>query len=58
MDPKYGCDHTNEWPAFRAHHIFWADAAHHVKTMTCSNVLLASRYFLHFTQGAICFKGE
>ncbi|XP_078357969.1 uncharacterized protein LOC144642774 isoform X1 [Oculina patagonica] len=42
MDPKYGGDSSNEWPAFRATHMFWTDAAHHIKTITCSNILLTN----------------
>lgn len=58
MDPKYGGDRSNGWPAFRSNHMFWTDAAHHIQTITCSSVLLTSMYLLYVTPGSSCSKEE
>ena len=42
-DPKYGFDFKTEWPSFREGHCFWTDAAAHIQTSTCANVLLTSK---------------
>ena len=58
MDPKYGGDRSNGWPAFRSNHMFWTDAAHHIQTIACSSVVLTSMYLLYMTPGSSCPKEE
>ena len=53
MDPKYGGDRSNGWPAFRSNPMFWTDAAHHIQTIACSSV-----YLLYMTPGSSCPKEE
>ena len=55
MDPKYGITSTTQWPAFRTSHIFWADTARHIRTSTCSSVLLNSECTYITINGTVTF---
>ena len=57
MDPKYGVDNARGWPAFRSTHVFWMDAARHIQTITCSSVLLTSKW-LHDIRVIVQFVFE
>ena len=57
MDPKYGVDNARGWPAFRSTHVFWTDAARHIQTITCSSVLLTSKW-LHDIRVIVQFVFE
>jgi hypothetical protein len=47
-DPSYAWpENISEWPAFKAGHKLWEDAAKHIREATSSNFLLTSKLTCH-----------